>query len=231
MHSNSYTLRYAIIATALVAVILAVAASSLKPLQDRNVAEAKRAAILQSVMEVNPATLEEDYNTFITERVFNNRGEEIPGASAFELDLKKEMKLGPDERSYPLYVFERDGALKYIIPLQGKGLWGPITAFIALESDGNTISGVIFDHEKETPGLGAEINTSGFQERFRAKKLFSDDGSFQSVRVLKGSGHDVSGQAHEVDGLTGATMTLNGVNAMIRDGIAQYEPILSSLKS
>ena len=231
MHSNSYTLRYAILSTAIVAVILAVAASSLRPLQERNVAEAKRAAILQSVMDVNPETLEADYNSFMAERVFDGNGEELPGVSAFELDLKKEMKRTPDDRNYPLYIFERDGALKYIIPLQGKGLWGPITAFIALEADGNTISGVIFEHEKETPGLGAEINTSGFQERFRGKTLFSDDGSFQSVRVLKGSGHDVSSEAHQVDGLTGATMTLNGVNAMLRDGIARYESILSRIKS
>ena len=231
MHSNSYTLWYAIVSTAIVAVILAVAASSLRPMQERNVAEAKRAAIMQSVMEVDPSTLERDYNSFISERVFDAQGQELPSVSALDLDLKKEMRLAPQERNYPLYLFTRDGEVKYIIPLQGKGLWGPITAFVALESDGNTIFGVVFEHEKETPGLGAEISTSGFQERFRGKTFFGDDGSFQSVRILKGSGHDVSDEAHQVDGLTGATMTLNGVNAMLSDGISRYESILSGIKS
>ena len=83
--------------------------------------------------------MERDYNSFISERVFDAQGQELPSVSAFDLDLKKEMRLAPQERNYPLYLFTRDGEVKYIIPLQGKGLWGPITAFVALESDGNTI--------------------------------------------------------------------------------------------
>ena len=231
MHSNSYTLRYAIFFTGAVAILLAVAASGLRPMQERNIAQAKRAAILQSVMEVDPVTLESDYNSFITERVYDIGGNEKSGVSAFELDLKKEMKISDDERSFPIYEFNRDGQIRYIIPLQGKGLWGPISAFVALDNDLNTISGVVFEHEKETPGLGAEINTSEFQVQWQGKKLFGDGGNFVSVRALKGSGNNIEGKPHEVDGLTGATMTLNGVNTMMSDELARYSAILTSINS
>jgi len=231
VHSNSYTLRYAILFTALVAVLLAVAASGLRPMQERNIAQAKRAAILQSVMEVDPVTLEDDYNTFITERVYNIDGSVKDGVSAFELDIKKEMKVSDEDRNFPIYEFRRDGQIRYIIPLQGKGLWGPISAFLALDGDLNTISGVVFEHEKETPGLGAEINTSSFEDQWQGKQLFGDAGEFVSVRALKGSGNDIQGKLHEVDGLTGATMTLNGVNTMMSDELARYKEILTSIKS
>ncbi len=231
MHSNSYTLRYAIIFTASVAILLAVAASGLRPMQERNIAQAKRAAILQSVMEVDPVTLEADYASFITERVYDIGGDSKEGVSAFELDLKKEMKASDQERSFPIYEFSRDGQTRYIIPLRGKGLWGPITAFVALDRDLNTISGIVFEHEKETPGLGAEINTSQFQEQWQGKKLFSEEGTFVSVRALKGSGNNIDGKLHEVDGLTGATMTLNGVNTMMSDELARYSNILTSINS
>jgi len=231
VHSNSYTLRYAIFFTAGVAIILALAASSLRPLQQQNIAQAKRASILQSVMTVNTETLEQDYNTFITERVFGIDGQEKAGESAFTLDLKKEMKQADDIRRFPLYVFNKDGQTRYIIPLQGKGLWGPISAFLALDADLNTISGVIFEHEKETPGLGAEINTTQFEEQFQGKQIFTETGEFASVRVLKGSGNDVSGNAHLADGLTGATMTTNGVNKMLSEEVERYKKILTSINS
>lgn len=231
MHSNSYTLRYAILFTGLVAVLLAVAASGLRPMQERNIAQAKRAAILQSVMQVDPLTLEEDYNSFITERVYDIEGNELGGVVAFELDIKKEMKVSDESRSFPIYEFSREGQIRYIIPLQGKGLWGGISAFLALEGDLDTISGVIFEHEKETPGLGAEINTSEFQAQFRGKKLFGDGGEFLSVTILKGSGHDVADELHEADGLTGATMTVNGVNKMMSEEVARYKKILTALNS
>ena len=230
MHSNSYTLRYAILFTSLVAVILAVAASSLRPIQEQNIAQAKRAAILQSVMSVNPETLEADYNTFITEHVYSIDGSEKDGVSAFELDLRKELKVADAERNFPIYEFNKDGETRFIIPLQGQGLWGPISAFIAVSSDLDTISGVVFEHEKETPGLGAEINTDSFEGQYSGKELFGDSGDFLSVTALKGSGNNID-SVHEVDGLTGATMTLNGVNAMMNGELSKYEAILKSINS
>ena len=115
--------------------------------------------------------------------------------------------------------------------MQGAGLWGPISAYLALDDDGNTVRGVVFEHEKETPGLGAEINTAAFEEQFEGKKFFDENGAFESIRILKGSGNDVDGRDHVVDGLTGATMTMNGVNRMLRDEVAQYAAILKRIQS
>lgn len=229
-HSNSYTLRYAIFFTMAVAIVLAVLASGLRPMQERNIAQAKRAAILQSVMEVNRETLESDYNAYISEFVYAVDGSEKEGEVAFDIDIRKQVKLSDAERSFPVFVFNRDGVTRYIIPLEGKGLWGPISAYLALDSDLNTVSGVVFEHEKETPGLGAEISTPMFEDRYQGKELFEDGGNFVSVRALKGSGNTITSD-HQVDGLTGATMTLNGVNAMMTDELALYENILVSIKS
>lgn len=229
-HSNSYTLRYAIFFTTAVAIVLALLASGLRPMQERNIAQAKRAAILQSVMTVDKETLESDYNSYITEFVYALDGSEKTDEAAFDVDIRKQVKLADEERSYPLYLYNRDGETRYIIPLEGKGLWGPITAFVALDSDLNTISGVVFEHEKETPGLGAEISMPMFEDRYTGKQLYNDGGQLVSVRVLKGSGNAISSN-HEVDGLTGATMTLNGVNGMMTDELLLYENILASINS
>ena len=229
-HSNSYTLRYAIFFTTAVAIVLAVLASGLRPMQERNIAQAKRAAILQSVMEVNKETLESDYNSYITEFVYALDGTEKVDEAAFDIDIRKQVKLADEERSFPLYVYNRDGEIRFIIPLEGKGLWGPISAYLALDADLNTVSGVVFEHEKETPGLGAEISMPMFEDRYDGKTLFDDGGEFVSIRALKGSGNTITSD-HQVDGLTGATMTLNGVNAMMTDELALYENILVSIKS
>jgi len=229
-HSNSYTLRYAIFFTTAVAIVLALLASGLRPMQERNIAQAKRAAILQSVMTVDKATLESDYNSYITEYVYGLDGSVKVDEAAFDVDIRKQVKLDDNERSFPVYVYNRDGEIRYIIPLEGKGLWGPITAFVALDSDLNTISGVVFEHEKETPGLGAEISMPMFEDRYQGKKLYNDGGELVSVRVLKGSGNRIDSE-HEVDGLTGATMTLNGVNGMMTDELLLYENILTSINS
>ena len=106
--------------------------------------------------------------------------------------------------------------------MQGSGLWGPISAYLALEEDLNTISGVVFEHVQETPGLGAEITTATFQEQYVGKQLFDITGNFASIKVLKGTGNDVEGKVHEVDGLAGATITANGVTDMFTDELKYY---------
>lgn len=231
MHSNKYTLLYAIGFTSLVAVVLAFAATSLRPLQAANEAHAKRKAILESVMEVNDATLEEDYNRYITEVVVDHEGNEMPGVRAFDIDVKKESKKPASERLLPIFIYDDGSRRNYIIPMQGLGLWGPISAFLALEEDLNTIYGVVFDHEKETPGLGAEITSPAFEGQFKGKKIFDDDGTLAAIVVLKGSGNDVQGKPHLVDGVSGATMTSNGVTEMFKEELMHYAPYFKKLKS
>ncbi len=226
MHSNRYTVFFAVGITVTVAVVLSFAAAGLGPRQEANARRAQRAAILETVMDVNPETLEADYAAYITERVFDAGGAPIDIA-AIDVNLAREVRKAPDDRAFPVYVFERQGTVSYIVPIRGAGLWGPISAYVALASDLNTITGVSFDHEKETPGLGAEINTPAFEERFEGKSLY-DGAEFASVRVLKGG---TESNPHAVDGLTGATMTMNGVTDMFAEELSLYLPIFEELGS
>lgn len=230
-HSNSYTFLYAMGFTALVATVLAVVATSLYPRQKINIEQAKRKAILQSVIEVNEETLEDDYNRLISEVVVNTKGEENSEVRAFDVNVLKESKKAPDERLLPVFIFDDGSRKNYIIPMEGSGLWGPINGFMALEQDLNTVYGVVLDHVGETPGLGAEINTSGFEDRYKGKKLFDTNGSFASIRVLKGVGNEVEGKPHLVDGLSGATMTTNGVTDMFQRELSNYNDYFNKIKS
>jgi Na+-transporting NADH:ubiquinone oxidoreductase subunit C len=229
VHSNRYTLLYAAGVTGAVATLLAVAVTGLRPLQEENARQAKRRTILETVMDVSPETLREDYEAFIRERVFDADGREASGADAFSIDLGAEAKKAPDARLYPLYVYRREGRTRYIVPVRGAGLWGPIEAYLAIDADRNTIRGAVFSHEKETPGLGAEIAESFFGKRFEGKKLFSAEGGFRAVTVRRGGAGGGNDDPHAVDGLTGATMTINGVNRMLRQGLAVYAQIFARM--
>jgi Na+-transporting NADH:ubiquinone oxidoreductase subunit C len=128
--------------------------------------------------------------------------------------VKSEQKAG--DALY--YVCEIDGQKKYVFPLKGMGLWGGISAFVSVDDDLNTIYGAYFNHESETAGLGAEIKDSqAWQEKFHGKKIFSEDGSL-AIGVVK----KVENPASQVDCVTGATLTSNGVSDMLRDGLNAY---------
>ena len=230
MYSNRYTLAYATGVTVTVAVVLALASSSLRGLQAANARRAQQIAILQTVMDdVNPETLEADYAAYVDERVLDYAGREVDGVAPVDVDVRAEFRKAPEERLFPVFVYERDGGARFIVPIEGNGLWGGINAFLALDADLDTIAGIVFDHETETPGLGAEIATAEFQDRFRGKRLFADGGEFASVEVLKGSGNDVAGDPHRVDGLTGATMTTRGVTDMFRDELSLYNNVFEGM--
>ena len=134
--------------------------------------------------------------------------------------VNKELQAVADQRLLPVYVVEKEGQKYYVFPMQGKGLWGPVWGFIALKGDMNTIYGAVFDHKSETPGLGAEITESWFEDAFTGKKLF-EDGNFRSIEVVKG-GTDES-NPFGVDAISGGTITSKGVEAMIYDCLVSYE--------
>ena len=231
MHSNKYTFLYAIGFTSIVAALLAVAATALYPRQKINIDQAKRKAILQSVMDVNEETLEADYTKYITELVVNVDGEEVSEAVAFNVDVLKESKKSNDERLLPIFIYDDGSRKNYIIPMTGNGLWNAISAFLALEEDATTVYGVVFDHVAETPGLGAEITTDRFQDQYKGKKIADAGGTFATITVLKGIGNDVSGNLHEVDGISGATMTTNGVTDMFTEELQNYASYFNKIKS
>ena len=228
VNKNSYTFIFSAILVVVVGAVLAFAAESLKPMQQENIRIEKMQNILASVkVEASPEEANEKFDQYIVDQLLlNNKGENMTaeGVTAFDVDVVKEYKtLSPEERHYPLFVFEDGGTQKFIVPLAGKGLWGPIWGYVAFEKDMNTVFGSTFDHKTETPGLGAEIKEGWFQERFVGKSIFDDSGEFVSVEVVKG-GSDVAGNPHAVDGISGGTITSKGVGEMIERTLKVYVP-------
>ena len=226
---NTYTFLYASVMVIVVAALLAYISQSLKPLQDRNEEIAKKIEILKSVqIESAASDAEAKYDKYIGNNAYilNFNGEKVAG-DAFNIDLAKEIKKDHSQRAYPLYECKlANGDLKYIIPVRGKGLWGPIWGYIALNSDKNTIYGATFGHKGETPGLGAEIANESFQKPFQGKTIFNEKGDLVSIQVMK-AGQGV-GSNHEVDAISGGTITSKGVESMLRDCLDGYEKFLEN---
>ena len=228
INKNSFTFCFTTIMVIIVAALLSITYIKLKPYQDRNIELEKKQNILSSVgITVDRDNSEAKYSIYIkSEIVLNNKGEEVEG-SAFDVDLSKEIKKDVNIQLLPLFISEVDGTKRYIIPLRGKGLWGPIWGFIALEDDLNKVYGAVFDHEKETPGLGAEINTPIFQEPFAGKTIFEGE-VFTPIKVIKGGPKE--GDLHGVDGISGGTITSNGVSDMLSERLSMYLPYFNKMK-
>lgn len=223
MHSNRYTLIYAAVLSIVTAIVLAVAAEGLKPLQESNIALDTRSNILKAVRlnYTNRKKINEVYESSIQELVVNTAGE-VEDEKPVQVDLKNQINLKPEERELPLYIYTDDADKKYyIIPLRGTGLWGPIWGYVSLEGDFNTVYGAIFDHKGETPGLGAEIAEAPFQKQFEGKKIMEGD-KFVSVNVLKKTYKSALGEKHRVDAISGGTITSNGTDDMLENCIAPY---------
>ena len=234
--------------TAIVAVILSLMSTGLKPIHDSNEAVYNKTAILSAIashLDKDLSTLSDEeiegiFSKNVTQKVLNMDGKVLDEAAMIEMgykdglaesvDMGKEMKKPEADRVLPLFVYKSDkGKDFYILNVRGKGLWDEIWGCIALENDMNTIAGVAFDHKAETPGLGAEIKDSkAFKEQFVGRKIYKQDGEYKSIYVRKGGAKD---PVHEVDGISGATITADGVTEMMQRGIAYYEPYFEKIKN
>ena len=231
--SNRYIIIYAAVLVAVVAVILSVASEALRSRKEANARNEKMQSMLaaigvQSDLD-NANTLYAKY--FVEELAIDGRGEVLarfqPADAKnakerpFDIDVKEQQTLAQEGKAYqlPLFVFEKDSRQGYVLPLSGKGLWGAIWGYVALDEDFTTVVGVSFDHKSETPGLGAKITTPEFQWQFVGKKIKNSEGEFVSVQVLKNA--DKSSD-NEVDAISGATITSSGVSAMLKDCLEPY---------
>lgn len=249
-NSNTYTFIYAAILVIIVAAALATAALVLKAPQEKNIEIEKKLSILSSVGKDAGAAQAKDKNQFVEEAygkyivesyVIDGNGNTKDG-DAFSVDMagqydiiKTIIAAGEQEKeslraqlTLPVFVCKEDnGALKYIIPVRGMGLWGPVWGYLSLNDDFNTIFGAVFDHKGETPGLGAEISTKTFSDQFIGKTIFEGD-KLTSVRVIKGGAP--KDDLHGVDAISGGTITSNGVDAMLRDCLDQYKAFFIKTK-
>ncbi|RLD39250.1 MAG: NADH:ubiquinone reductase (Na(+)-transporting) subunit C [Bacteroidetes bacterium] len=245
-NSNTYIFIYASVMVIIVAAVLSTAATLLKDKQLQNVKNEKMSAILASTdIESTPETAETLYNKYITEEwiisssgeitdLYKNGNFEKGDKRAFDVNMKTELfnKSNGEEFNSPLFVCHIENNTYYIIPLLGKGLWGPIWGNLALQSDFNTVKGVVFDHKGETPGLGAEIVFPAFTNPFVNKTIFDKQGNFTSIKVVKGGVAKLASamQIHGVDAISGGTITSNSVDAMLKNCLENYVPYIKSKK-
>ena len=239
---NSYTIIYSIIMVVLAAVLLAVAATSLKTAQQENEKIDKMEQILRSIGQT-PAKSEvkNTYSKFIKEEILLDgegtvlktfKGDELTNSEAFNNNTELEMKLlKKGEKSAKdvrlnAFVADVNGKLVYILPLNGAGLWNKIWGYISVDAtDHSTVFGADFGNAGETPGLGAEISTVGFANQFKGKELYKE-GVFKGIAVVK-PGHTAEGQ-DAVDGISGGTLTSNGVHDMLKASLAPFSKFLES---
>ncbi|MEC8256657.1 MAG: NADH:ubiquinone reductase (Na(+)-transporting) subunit C [Bacteroidota bacterium] len=234
--SNAYTFGFAAAMVVVVASVLAFTASSLKDLQQENVRKEKMQNILATIgIEIDRDGAEVLFNKYITSQLaLRNDGTVDESVDPFSgIKLALELKKEPTQQRFPLYLADVEGASYYIIPLRGAGLWDAIWGYIALESDRNTIKGAVFDHKAETAGLGAEITQQWFMDRFVGEKVFDNDGKLVGISVSKTNNDpkDLDKNDHEVDAISGATITGDGVSEMIIERLTHYQPYLEQMQT
>ncbi len=246
MHNTGYIIKFVLIMTTIVAVVLASLSSGLKSVHDKNEAIYNKKAILGAIAGsagIDMAKVSDDdvlaiFKDNIEQVVVDYEGNILTpekvtalgymGGKAENVDMAKEIKKAEKDRVLPVYIYSGDTEKLYVLTVRGKGLWDEIWGNIAMKSDLNTIAGVAFDHKGETPGLGAEIKDNpGFYNQFAGKKIFKEDGTYVSVDVVKGGAKDL---VHDVDGISGATITADGVADMMYKGLNLYRPYITTIK-
>ena len=172
------------------------------------------------------------FNNYITDQLaLRNDGTIDETVDAFsDIKLAIELKKDIETQRFPIYVASVDAATYYIVPLRGSGLWDAIWGYIALGEDRNTIKGAVFDHKGETAGLGAEITQQWFMNRFVGEKIFNSSGDLVGISVSKTNNdpNDTDKDDHEVDAISGATITGDGVSDMIIERLQHYLPYLKA---
>lgn len=203
--TNRYMLLYSLGLAAVVALLLTVVATGLKERQQNNIRNEKMQQLLATIgIDAPRDGVQPIYNQY----------------------FKEELNVAQDgQEPLTLYLYEKEGQSGYVIPTTGNGLWGKVYANVALADDLNTITGITFSHDSETPGLGAEITSDAFCNQFIGKQILDNSGNVVSVAVVK---HADPSDPHQVDAISGGTMTSNGVSAMLLDKLKRYQDYISS---
>ena len=234
MHSNFQTFRFAIIITLVCSLLLAAAATLLKPRQIENVKLDIKKNILKSAgitdpdAELTREDIQTLYSKNIDESVIDDKGVQVEGKTPSDIDPKANSGL------MALYKWkDREGVKAYIIPISGKGLWSTLYGYLAIEPDGETVKGLSFYQHGETPGLGAEVEKKWFTDNFIGKKIVNPQGELISVTIVRGKVKDKVPESefyHNVDGISGATITGRGINKFLKENLKMYDPYLKIVR-
>ena len=239
--SNMYTVLFAIGMVLVVGALLAFTASSLRPMIDANKRIEKQQNILyamgvnqndeSSVAFISTDKVGEEFTKYIKKQLVIEGANVSEDVNAYLIDVKKEQTAAKEGRTrrLPLFVGEKDGKTFYIAPIRGKGLWDAIWGYVAMDKN-MVVQGVFFDHKGETPGLGANIKQRYFMDDFTGENLMNG-GVFKGIAVSK-SNNDPKNEDkndNEVDAIAGATITGDGVAAMIKSELGLYVPYFKTL--
>jgi len=241
---NSYTILFAIGMVLIVGSLLAYAASALKPNIDENKRIEKQQNILYamgvneneegSLAFVSKDVIAEEFAKYITKQIVIQDGNVSQDENAYLIDVKKEQASAKSgiSRRLPLFVGEKDGQTFYVAPIRGKGLWDAIWGFVAMDAN-MVVQGAFFDHKGETAGLGANINKRFFMDDFIGEQLFDASGSFKGITISKSNADPLNKDKtdNEIDAIAGATITGDGVSAMLRNELRLYVPYFKTLKN
>lgn len=231
--SISNTLIVAIGVSLVCSVLVSSAAIVLRPLQEANQNEFRQRIVLEVAGLYEPGVpVEQQFSRIETRIVDLETGEYVEDVDPQSFDAEAAAndpglgvgipadqdiaKLGRRAVYAPVYVVkEGDEPQQYILPVRGKGLWSTLYGYLSVEPDGNTVSGLRFYEHAETPGLGDQIEKEGWLAQWPGQKLYDDQGNPQ-IKVVRGSVQPGPDAIHQVDGLSGATLTANGVTNLVR---------------
>tara|TARA_Y100000589_G_C27098677_1_gene607073 strand:+ start:300 stop:1043 length:744 start_codon:yes stop_codon:yes gene_type:complete len=243
MSDNSYTLMYAAIVCFVCSFMLSLFAVGLQPAQQK----AAKIDLYRNILsvfelggtEMADTEVETTFQESIREIVIDTEGNVFEGQAFSDVPEKQRCELlytkfpnNPEDCKLSVFSKVSDGEVAaYAIPLEGKGLWSTLYGYLALEKDGSTIMGITFYKHGETPGLGAEISQPWFANNFKGKKLLDETGALTSVKVFKGKAKDSSlPEDHVVDGISGATITADGVTDLLKHCAQVFDPFLSKIR-
>lgn len=240
---NAYTVLFAVGMVLVVGALLAFLASYFKPTIDENKRIEKQQNILYAMgvnendesnaIFVSKDKVGEEFSKYITKQLVIQGGNVSEDDKAYLIDVKKQQSLAKEgnERQLPLFIGEKDGKTFYIAPIRGKGLWDAIWGYVAMDAN-MVVQGVYFDHKGETAGLGANIKLRFFMDDFSGENLMNDSGSFVGINISKSNGDPLNNDKNdnEVDAIAGATITGDGVSAMLKSELRLYVPYFKTLK-
>ena len=241
--SNSYTMTFAVIMVLVVGSLLAFLASSLKPSIKENERIEKQQNILyamgvnendeSSANFVSTSVAGDEFQKYIKKQLVIEGDKISESEDAYLIDVKKQQANAKNGkvRKLPLFVGEKDGKTFYVAPIRGKGLWDAIWGYVAMDEN-MIVQGAYFDHKGETPGLGANIKYRFFMDDFKGEHLLDASGNFKGIRVAKGNNDPKNDEKtdYEVDAIAGATITGDGVSAMIKSDLKLYVDYFKTLK-
>lgn len=240
--SNLYTILFAIGMVVVVGALLAFTASSLKS----NISANKRIEKQQNILyamgvnengESNVAFVSKEkvanaFSKYIKKQIVIQGDKVTEDDKAYLIDIKKQQALAKDgkQRKLPLFIGEKDGKTYYIAPIRGKGLWDAIWGYVAMNKN-MVVQGVFFDHKGETPGLGANIKERFFMDDFTGEHMMKNN-NFKGIAISKSNADPKNEDKtdNEVDAIAGATITGNGVAAMLKSELSLYVPYFQKLK-